>query len=163
MGKRLCVVECCERGSLHSQKTILIIVSEGSKDILGSKDISENDSDEVKKEKLEYNARLKEALERQRDVVVQEDITYFWDLSESDRRNLSLNAKAKNRFHNALSLGNLISVKMVVARNKVRKMANQIKPTLALKSTKSLDESPMEDEDDKDDEIDMMTKQFNKK
>ncbi|GAA0175831.1 hypothetical protein LIER_41985 [Lithospermum erythrorhizon] len=55
-------------------------------------------------------------------------------------------------------MGNLMAAEMVVARNKARKKANQIKPTLALKSTKSLDESPIEDEVDKDDEIAMMTK-----
>ncbi|GAA0171711.1 hypothetical protein LIER_25683 [Lithospermum erythrorhizon] len=59
-------------------------------------------------------------------------------------------------------MGNLMVAEMVVAKNKARKEANQIKPTLTLKSTKSFDESPMNDEEDKDDEISMMTKQFNK-
>ncbi|GAA0170192.1 hypothetical protein LIER_24504 [Lithospermum erythrorhizon] len=57
---------------------------------------------------------------------------------------------------------NLMAAEMVVAGNKARKKANQIKPTITLKSTKSINESPMEDEDDKDDEIIVMTKQFNK-
>ncbi|GAA0152846.1 hypothetical protein LIER_37575 [Lithospermum erythrorhizon] len=77
--------------------------SGGSKNVPGSKVFSEDDSDEVEKEKIEYNARLKEAMERQRDVVVKEEITDFWELSESNYRNLSLNAKAKNLLHNALS------------------------------------------------------------
>ncbi|GAA0172097.1 hypothetical protein LIER_25992 [Lithospermum erythrorhizon] len=220
--------------------------SGGSTNVLGVKVVSEDDNDEVKKEKLEYNARLREAMERQRDVVVVEEITDFWELSESDRRNLSLNAKAKNLFHNALSLdeygriksyktakevwdcqylkpikdmqkrlnlvvnnleglgkfiprgelnskiiesvaddfnnkvcaiqeannvseiptnelmGNLMATEMVVARIKARKKANQIKPTVALKSTESLNRFPMEYEDEQSDEIAMITKQFNK-
>ncbi|GAA0168876.1 hypothetical protein LIER_23487 [Lithospermum erythrorhizon] len=43
-------------------------------------------------------------MEMQRDVVDVEEITNFWELIESDRRNLSLNVKANNLLHNALSL-----------------------------------------------------------
>ncbi|GAA0152844.1 hypothetical protein LIER_37574 [Lithospermum erythrorhizon] len=57
---------------------------------------------------------------------------------------------------------NLMAAEMVVARIMARKKVKQIKPTLALKSTESLNESPTEDEDDKNDEIAMMAKYFSK-
>ncbi|GAA0141948.1 hypothetical protein LIER_42695 [Lithospermum erythrorhizon] len=68
------------------------------------KAIDEGDSDEVKKEKEEHNAQLRETVERKRDVSYEEDIiTNFWSLSEEDKKNLSLNAKTTNLLHDALS------------------------------------------------------------
>ncbi|GAA0158488.1 hypothetical protein LIER_38663 [Lithospermum erythrorhizon] len=59
-----------KEGPFVPKKTTLIMGSGGRINIPGTKVVSEDDSDEVKKEKLEYNARLKEASERQRDVIV---------------------------------------------------------------------------------------------
>ncbi|GAA0174723.1 hypothetical protein LIER_28056 [Lithospermum erythrorhizon] len=68
------------------------------------KAIDEGDSDEVKKEKEEHNPWQTEAVERKKDVSYEEDIiTNLWLLSEEDKKNLSLNAKAINLLHNPLS------------------------------------------------------------
>ncbi|GAA0141736.1 hypothetical protein LIER_35450 [Lithospermum erythrorhizon] len=84
------------------------------------KAIDEGDSDEVKKEKEEHNTRLREAVERKRDASYEEEIiTNFWSLSEEDKKNLSLNAKATYLLHNALSKEEYGRISYVTKENSI--------------------------------------------
>ncbi|GAA0174443.1 hypothetical protein LIER_27832 [Lithospermum erythrorhizon] len=146
-----------KEGPFVPKKMTLILGSGGRKNIQGSKDISENDSDEVNKEKFEYNARLKETLERKKIIPTRELNSKSFESVTDDFNNKVCAIKEVNNDSEIPTnelMGNLMAAEMVVARKK----ANQIKPTLTLKSAKSLNESQLEDEEDKDDEIFMMIK-----